>query len=64
MVVLYGRVIAQWIKGTLGIIGLSWPRVHIDVKVWYFDVGSSYLGVVAGSKGLVVCRLKWYVSWV
>jgi len=30
-----GRVIAQRIKGTLGITGLSRPRVHIDGAVWH-----------------------------
>ena len=32
--------------------------------VWYFDVGLLYFGVGEGFKGLVVCWLKWYVSWV
>ena len=63
-VVLYGRAIAQRIKGTPGITGLSWPRVHIDAKVWHLDVGSSHPGAVAGSKGSAVRRLKRYVSWV
>src|SRR5476649_1854387 len=35
-----GRVIAQRIKGTPGITGLSLPRVHIDGEVWHLDVGS------------------------
>ena len=63
-VVLHGRAIAQRIKGTPGITGLSWPRVHIDAKVWHLDVGSSHPGAVAGSKGSAVRRLKRYVSWV
>ena len=54
-VVLYGRVIAQWIKGIPGITGLFPLRVYIDGEVWYLDVGSSHPGAGAGSKGLVVC---------
>ncbi len=45
-VVLYGRAIAQRIKGTPGITGLSRPRVHIDGVVWHLDVGSSHPGAV------------------
>ena len=63
-VVPHGRAIAQRIKGTPGITGLSWPRVHIDAKVWHLDVGSSHPGAVAGSKGWAVRPLKRYVSWV
>ena len=59
-----GRAIAQRIIGTPGITGLSWPRVHIDAKVWHLDVGSSHPGAGAGPKGSAVRRLKWYVSWV
>ena len=36
-----GIAIAQRIKATLGITGLSLPRVHIDGVVWH-DVGSSH----------------------
>ena len=64
LVVLYGRAIAQRIKGTLGITGLYHPRVHIDDGVWHLDVGSSYPGVVAIPKGMAVRHLKRYVSWV
>ena len=39
-----GRAIAQRIKGTPGITGLSRPRVHIDGVVWHLDVGSSHPG--------------------
>ena len=60
----YGRVIAQRIKGTPGITGLSPPRVHIDVAVWHLDVGSSHPGAVEGPKGLAVRQLKRYASWV
>src|SRR5487761_933103 len=62
--VLYGRAIAQRIKGTPGITGLSRPRVHIDGVVWHLDVGSSHPGAGAGPKGMAVRHLKWYVSWV
>ena len=59
-----GRAIAQWIKATPGITGLSSPRVHIDGKVWHLDVGSSYPGAEFGPKGLAVRQLKRYASWV
>ena len=59
-----GRAIAQRIKATLGITGLSLPRVHIDGVVWHLDVGSSHPGAGAGPKGWAVRPLKWYVSWV
>src|SRR5271163_106324 len=63
-VVLYGRAIAQRIKGTPGITGLSRPRVHIDGVVWHLDVGSSHPGAGEGPKGLAVRQLKRYASWV
>ena len=63
-VVPYGRAIAQRIKGTPGITGLSGPRAHIDGPVWHLDVGSSHPGAEAGPKGPAVRRLKRYVSWV
>jgi hypothetical protein len=63
-VVPYGRAIAQRIKGTPGITGLSSPRVHIDGKVWHLDVDSSHPGAGAGPKGLAVRQLKRYASWV
>ena len=59
-----GIAVAQRIKATLGITGLSLPRVHIDGEVWHLDVGSSHPGAEAGSKGWAVRPLKWYVSWV
>ena len=59
-----GRAIAQRIKATPGITGLSLPRVHIDGEVWHLDVGSSHPGAGAGPKGLAVRQLKRYVSWV
>ena len=60
----YGTAVAQRIKGTLGITGLSVPRVHIDEPVWHLDVGSSHPGAGAGPKGMAVRHLKRYVSWV
>ena len=63
-VVLSGRAIAQRIKGTPGITGLSPPRVHIDGAVWHLDVGSSHPGAGEGPKGRAVRPLKRYVSWV
>ena len=59
-----GRAIAHRIKVTIGITGLSPPRVHIDGEVWHLDVGSSHPGAVLGPKGSAVRRLKWYASWV
>ena len=63
-VVLYGKAIAKWIKGTPGITGLSPLRVQIDEEVWHLDVGSSYPGAETGPKGLAVRQLKRYASWV
>ncbi len=63
-VVLSGRAIAQRIKATPGITGLSPPRVHIDGEVWHLDVGSSHPGAGEGSKGWAVRPLKRYASWV
>ena len=59
-----GRAVAQRIKATPGITGLSRPRVHIDGEVWHLDVGSSHPGAEGGPKGPAVRRLKGYVSWV
>ena len=59
-----GTAVAQWIKGTLGITGLSRPSVHSDGVVWHLDVGSSHPGAGEGPKGLAVRQLKRYVSWV
>ena len=63
-VILYGRVTDQRIKGTPGIIGLSLPQVLINGAVWHLDVDSSHPGGEEASKGSVVRRLKWFVSWV
>ena len=59
-----GRAIAQRIKATPGITGLSPPRVHIDGEVWHLDVGSSHPGAGVGSKGWAVRPLKRHASWV
>lgn len=63
-VVPHGRAIAQRIKATPGITGLSPPRVHIDGEVWHLDVGSSHPGAEVGPKGWAVRPLKRYASWV
>ena len=62
--VLDGKAVAQQIKGTLGITGLSLPSVHSGEAVWHLDVGSSHPGGEEAPKGSAVRRLKWYVSWV
>lgn len=62
--ILCGIVVAQRIKATPGITGLSPPRVHIDEEVWHLDVGSPHPGAEVGPKGLAVRQLKGYVSWV
>ena len=62
--VVSGNAVAQRTKVTLGITGLSPPRVHIDGEVWHLDVGSSHPGAGAGPKGMAVRHLKRYASWV
>ena len=62
--VVCGSAVAQRIKGTPGITGLSPPRVHIDGEVWHLDVGSSHPGGGEAPKGLAVRQLKRYASWV
>ena len=64
LVVLHGKAITQRIKATLGITGLSPPRVHIDGEVWHLDVGSSHPGAEVGPKGWAVRPLKRHASWV
>src|SRR5579871_4569007 len=59
-----GSAVAQRIKGTPGITGLSCPSVHSDGKVWHLDVGSSHPGAEVGPKGWAVRPLKRYASWV
>ena len=60
----HGRAVAQRIKATPGITGLSPPRVHIDGEVWHLDVGSSHPGAEVGPKGWAVRPLKRHASWV
>ena len=43
-VVLSGNAIAQRIKATLGITGLSLPRVHIDGVVWHLEKDRGHVG--------------------
>ena len=62
--VLDGKAVAQQIKGTPGITGLSPLSVHSGEEVWHLDVGSSHPGAGEGPKGPAVRRLKWRVSWV
>ena len=45
-------------KATLGITGLSLPRVHIDGVVWHLDVGSSHPGAVVAYPGLGCSPIK------
>src|SRR6059036_1566665 len=59
-----GIAVAQRIKATPGITGLSCPRVHIDGRVWHLDVGSSHPGAGVGPKGWAVRPLKRHASWV
>ena len=62
-VVPHGRAIAQRIKATLGITGLS-PKSPHRREVWHLDVGSSHPGAVVGPKGWAVRPLKRHASWV
>ena len=52
--VLDGKAVAQQIKGTPGITGLSLPSVHSGGAVWHLDVGSSHPGGGGAPKGLAV----------
>ena len=62
--VLDGKAVAQQIKGTPGITGLSPLSVHSGEEVWHLDVGSSHPGGGEAPKGLAVRQLKRYASWV
>ena len=57
-VVLSGNAIAQRIKATLGITGLSLPRVHIDGVVWHLDVGLIASWGCSRSQGLGCSPIK------
>ena len=50
----YGMAVAQQIKGTPGITGLSPLSVHSGEEVWHLDVGSSHPGGGEAPKGLAV----------
>ena len=63
-VVPHGRAIAQRIKATLGITGLSPQESTSTGEVWHLDVGSSHPGAVVGPKGWAVRPLKRHASWV
>jgi len=63
-VLLFGILTAHRIKGTPGITGWWFLRVHIDGIVWHLDVVSSHPRAAGGSKGSAVRRLKRYVRWV
>ena len=54
--VLDGKAVAQQIKGTPGITGLSLPSVHSGGVVWHLDVGSSHPGGGEAPKGSAVRR--------
>lgn len=51
LVILCGRVINHWIKGTLGITGLSCPRDLIEDRVWHLDVDFAFPGCAEAPKG-------------
>ena len=51
-----GRAVAQQIKGTPGITGLSPLSVHSGEEVWHLDVGSSHPGGGEAPKGSAVRR--------
>src|SRR3954469_9025366 len=59
-----GSAVAQRIKGTPGITGLSSPRVTIGGAVLHLDVGPPQPGAEVGPKGWAVRPLKRYASWV
>src|SRR5699024_12395326 len=48
-VVPHGRAIAQRIKATPGITGLSPPRVHIDGEVWHLRSEERRVGKECGA---------------
>ncbi len=51
-----GKAVAQQIKGTPGITGLSPLSVHSGGEVWHLDVGSSHPGGGEAPKGLAVLQ--------
>ena len=58
-VVLYGRAIAQRIKGTTGITGRYCLTVHIVGGVWQLDDGSSHAAAVVSLQGIAVRTVQW-----
>ena len=56
-VVLHGRAIAHRIKVTIGITGLSPPRVHIDGEVWHLerDLNGVFLSTRGPGRGDLQC---------
>src|SRR2546421_5613768 len=54
--VLDGKAVAQQIKGTPRITGLSPLSVHSGGGGWDLDVGSSHPGGGGGSQGFAVCQ--------
>jgi len=58
------NVIAQLIKGTLGITGLSLFRVQIDVAPRHLDVECWQPPGAEAGKGSTVRRLKPNLIWV
>src|SRR5690625_4354759 len=63
-VVPHGRAIAQRIKATPGITGLSPPRGRIGGAVWLLDCGATNPGAVVRPKGWAVRPLTRHASWV
>src|SRR5258707_3190711 len=61
--VLDGKAVAQQIKGTPGITGLSPLSVHSGGGGWHLDVRSSHPGGGEAPKGFAVLPCKRYVSW-
>src|SRR5204862_7059830 len=60
----HGRAVAQQIKGTPGITGLSPLSVHSGEEVWHLDVGSSHPGAGEPHQGSAVRRRECHVRWV
>ena len=65
-----GSAVAQRIKGTPGITGLSPPRVHIDGEVWHLDVGSilgphkkKFLWKNVAYNGGTLLFNEWAIPW-
>ena len=63
-----GIAVAQRIKGTPGITGLSFPRVHIDGRVWHLNIWGGPAEMSATYRLITVeptpVRPRDAVSWV